>query len=215
MHRHQFSCDSTLPLRCSRVCGVSLPGLSRRRAMAWPRPGQRPGSRPGQRTRLRPEPPERQRGDEPRLPDDARFMDPFEAINATGDYRIDALLSGYKWSTTTVTYSFYEDSVWAGQYYGTETPSEVSEPVKTNVRAIMALYSTLMNVNFVEVTEPAAPSATSASWSRPRPAMPTPTTRRARRCSARLATSTSIPATTGSATPTAFSIPPDSMATSA
>ena len=96
---------------------------------------------------------ERKRGDDPRLPDDARVTDPLAAINATGDYRIDALLSGYKWGTTQVTYSFYEDSVWGGQYYGTETVSEVSEPVKTNVRAIMALYSAVMNVNFVEVTE--------------------------------------------------------------
>ena len=43
--------------------------------------------------------------------------------------------------------------MWAGQYDGTESPSEVSEAVKTNARAIMALYSTVMNVNFVEVTE--------------------------------------------------------------
>lgn len=96
---------------------------------------------------------ERRRGDEPRLPADARVPDFFAAINATGDYRIDALLSGYKWGTTTVTYSFYSNAVWGGQYYGSETVSEVSEPVKTNVRAIMALYGSVMNVNFVEVTE--------------------------------------------------------------
>ena len=96
---------------------------------------------------------ERRRGDDPKLPDDARVTDPLAAINATGDYRIDALLSGWKWGTSTVTYSFYKNSVWNGQYYGSETVSEVSEPVKTNVRAIMALYSTVMNVNFVEVAE--------------------------------------------------------------
>ncbi len=105
--------------------------------------GLGPGSTPG----------ERRRGDNPRIPEDARVPNLLAAINATGDYRIDALLSPYKWVASTVTYSFYEDSVWAGQYYGTESPSEVSEAVKTNARAIMALYSTVMNVNFVEVTE--------------------------------------------------------------
>ena len=95
---------------------------------------------------------ERRRGDNPRVPDDA---EPNLVANAapTGDYRIDALLSPYQWPWTSVTYSFYEDSVFAGSYYGTETVGEVSEPVKTNVRAIMALLSTMMNVTFVEVTE--------------------------------------------------------------
>jgi len=73
----------------------------------------------------------------------------------TGDYRIDALLSGYQVSQSTVTYSFYEDDVFHGAYGGTETVSEVSEGVKTNVRAIMAMYSALINVTFVEVTETA------------------------------------------------------------
>ena len=75
-------------------------------------------------------------------------------VTASGDYRIDALVSGYKWALTTVTYSFYEDSVFGGSYYGSESGvREVSEGVKTNVRAIMAWYSTLVNVDFVEVAE--------------------------------------------------------------
>jgi len=89
---------------------------------------------------------------------DARV--PFDAplsVNAlsgsSGDNRIDALLSGYKLSSSSITYSFYEDSVFGGSYYGTEVVSEVSEPVKANVRAIMAWYGTIMNVNFTEVTE--------------------------------------------------------------
>ncbi len=75
------------------------------------------------------------------------------AAAASGDVRIDALLSSYKWSVTTLTYSFYEDDVFHGAYYGTETVREVSEPVKSNVRQIMAWYGTLFNINFVEVTE--------------------------------------------------------------
>jgi serralysin len=78
---------------------------------------------------------------------------PLNVVAPSGDVRIDALMSGYQWSGSTVTYSFYEDDVFAGAYYGSETVSEVSEAVKTNVRAIMAWYSALINVNFVEVTE--------------------------------------------------------------
>ena len=88
-----------------------------------------------------------------RVPPDA----PSQALMAdaivTGDYRIDALLSGYRFPVGTVTFSFYEDSVFGGSYYGSETVSEVSETVKTNVRAIMAWYGTALNVDFVEVTE--------------------------------------------------------------
>jgi hypothetical protein len=50
------------------------------------------------------------------------------------------MLSGYQVTQSTVTYSFYEDDVFHGAYGGTETVSEVSEGVKTNVRAIMAWY---------------------------------------------------------------------------
>lgn len=74
----------------------------------------------------------------------------------SGDYRIDALLSGYRWpeSWATVTYSFYDDQVFNGSYYGTATDvHEVSEAVKANVRRIMAWYETLINVDFVEVAE--------------------------------------------------------------
>jgi serralysin len=54
----------------------------------------------------------------------------------------------------TVTYSFYEDSVFGGTYYGSETGvREVSEGTKANARKIMAWYGTLLNINFVEVTE--------------------------------------------------------------
>jgi serralysin len=95
---------------------------------------------------------ERIRPDNPRFPDDS-LTGPVMAIPATGDVRIDALVSGAIWGTTTITYSFYEDSVYGGTYYGTEAVSEVSEPVKTNARAIMAWYGAMMNLTFVEVTE--------------------------------------------------------------
>ena len=110
----------------------------------------------GQSNARRPQSPgrsgERIRPDNPRVPNDGPQL-PQSAIPASGDYRIDALVSGSTWSTGTITFSFYEDSVFGGTYYGTEAVSEVSEQVKTNVRAIMAWYGTMMNLNFVEVTE--------------------------------------------------------------
>ena len=110
----------------------------------------------GQSQSRRPESPgrsgERVRPDNPRIPNDGPLLRE-SAVPASGDYRIDALLSGYTWSAVTITYSFYEDSVFGGTYYGTEAVSEVSEPVKTNVRAIMAWYGTMINRTFVEVTE--------------------------------------------------------------
>ena len=97
----------------------------------------------GQSQSRRPESPgrsgERVRPDNPRIPNDGPLLRD-SAVPASGDYRIDALLSGYTWSAATITYSFYEDSLFGGTYYGTEAVSEVSEPVKTNVRAVMAWY---------------------------------------------------------------------------
>jgi len=96
------------------------------------------------------------------LPWDAPVQASLLRAQATGDYRIDALDQGVRWPTPpsgpiVITYSFYEDSVWHGQYTGAETGArEVSEGVKANVRAILAWYSTFMNVNFVEVTESAS-----------------------------------------------------------
>ena len=113
----------------------------------------------GQSQSRRPESPgrsgERVRPDNPRIPNDGPLLRD-SAVPASGDYRIDALLSGYTWSAATITYSFYEDSIFGGTYYGTEAVSEVSEPVKTNVRAVMAWYGTIINRTFVEVSETAS-----------------------------------------------------------
>lgn len=113
----------------------------------------RPSSPPGQ-SRPHRKDVERRKGDGPRVASDAPV--PLAITAPSGDYRIDALLSGYQQSQSTVTYSFYEDDVFHGSYGGSETVSEVSEAVKTNVRAIMAWYSAVINVTFVEVTETAS-----------------------------------------------------------
>lgn len=93
--------------------------------------------------------------DDVRVPDDAAERVVAEAA-ATGDNRIDSLLSGYQWPVTTITYSFYSDRVFGGSYYGTETGvREVSDRVKENARAIFAWYATILGVPVVEVAESA------------------------------------------------------------
>jgi serralysin len=78
--------------------------------------------------------------------------------NSSGDAQIDGIVSnakwGFTWSDRTLTYSFYEDSIFGGAYYGAETGvREVSEGVKSNVRSILKNFSSFINVNFQEVTE--------------------------------------------------------------
>jgi hypothetical protein len=74
---------------------------------------------------------------------------------ASGDYRIDALLSGFALPGTAVTYSFYDDDVFGGSYYDSRFTGvrEVSDAMKASVRAIMAWYGSVLDVVFVEVVE--------------------------------------------------------------
>ncbi|HEY9622699.1 MAG TPA: FG-GAP-like repeat-containing protein [Crinalium sp.] len=78
--------------------------------------------------------------------------------NLSGDSQIDGLLSkskwGFSWGNQVLTYSFYEDSVFGGAYYGIESGvREVSENVKNRVRSIFSDLSNLINIDFQEVTE--------------------------------------------------------------
>jgi Ca2+-binding RTX toxin-like protein len=70
---------------------------------------------------------------------------------SSGDYQIDGILSGYKWNGKTITYSFFK----GGSYYGFETGvSQVSEPIKQNIRLILERYiEPLIDVDFVEVPD--------------------------------------------------------------
>lgn len=69
--------------------------------------------------------------------------------------KIEALLSSSKWNNSnTITYSFYEDDIFAGEYYGRETNvREVSNKVKENVREIFNWLETIVEIDFVEVAE--------------------------------------------------------------
>lgn len=78
-------------------------------------------------------------------------------LNSLSQGVIDTLLTGGRWNTNNsnvITYSFYEDDVFNGSYYGSETGVvEVSQGVKDNVREILDLVETFVDLDFVEVTE--------------------------------------------------------------
>lgn len=69
--------------------------------------------------------------------------------------KIEALLSSYQWNNSnTITYSFYEDDIFKGAYYGSEkNVREVSNKVKDSVREIMGWLETVVEIDFVEVAE--------------------------------------------------------------
>jgi hypothetical protein len=76
----------------------------------------------------------RLKDDPPRVGDMRIYALPFQAYS--GNPVIDALWSGYQWVAPVVTYSFYSDAAFKGDYYGFENVSEVSETVKSHYRQI-------------------------------------------------------------------------------
>lgn len=70
---------------------------------------------------------------------------------------IDALLSGFQWSESIVTYSFYSDAAFGGAYYGDESVSGVSETIKIHYRQIFKWLGNVVGIEFQEVAE-SAPS---------------------------------------------------------
>jgi hypothetical protein len=77
------------------------------------------------------------------------------SVTPTGLNKIDTLLGGSKWDSNTITYSFYSNSKYNGQYYnsGETGVGEVSEAVKNNVRTILSDISKYINITFQEVIE--------------------------------------------------------------
>ncbi|WP_013322572.1 M10 family metallopeptidase [Gloeothece verrucosa] len=79
-------------------------------------------------------------------------------VSGSGDPQIEGIRSsyqwGFSWGSRQLTYSFYNDSVFGGSYYGTETGvKEVSEGIKTNVRSILNWLENVIDIDFVEVAE--------------------------------------------------------------
>lgn len=75
-------------------------------------------------------------------------------VPQTGVLAIDALLSGYRWGISEVTYSFYS-RFFGGNYYGSETGvSEVTTAIKNNIRLILRDYiQPLINLRFREISD--------------------------------------------------------------
>jgi Calx-beta domain/FG-GAP-like repeat len=71
----------------------------------------------------------------------------------SGDSRINALLTGYRWTTPTISYSFYS----GGSYYGDEvgvTAIAADSNIRSNIRYFLEnIIEPLINVDFVEVSD--------------------------------------------------------------
>jgi len=82
-----------------------------------------------------------------------KFLGSIPRNKISTDYQIAALDSNYRWpgAPTTITYSFFSTG---STYYGSQTVSELSAAVKSNVRTIMEqIYEPYINVDFVEVAD--------------------------------------------------------------
>jgi serralysin len=77
----------------------------------------------------------------------------------TGNAYIDGLLSGVKWSVTSLSFSFPTDASFYGAGYGFGEPLssfKAFTPIQqTAVRAVLQSYSQVVNLTFTEVTETA------------------------------------------------------------
>ena len=75
----------------------------------------------------------------------------------SGDPYIDSLLSGTKWATSWLTYSFPTSSTFYGSNYGTGQPyngfQSFNSIQQAAVNSILQGYSAVANVHFVEISE--------------------------------------------------------------
>lgn len=79
------------------------------------------------------------------------------SVQPTGDLYIDGILSGIKWATNYLTYSFPTSSDLYGTNYGSGEPTNnfkaFTDVQETAVRSILTMYSSVANLTFTEVTE--------------------------------------------------------------
>jgi Ca2+-binding RTX toxin-like protein len=80
-------------------------------------------------------------------------------VSATGNQDIDGLLSGYRWTSQTLTYSFPTDASFYGTNYGSGQPYNAFEGLNATqqavARTVFSMVSGYTNLTFVEVTETA------------------------------------------------------------
>ncbi|WP_243373215.1 M10 family metallopeptidase [Microvirga solisilvae] len=84
-------------------------------------------------------------------------MPDIDFVTSTGDACIDALLSGSKWETNSLTFSFPSSSSYYGRYYGYGEPTDAFETLnsvqKATARIALKQYASVANLYFKEVTE--------------------------------------------------------------
>ena len=82
-------------------------------------------------------------------------------VGKTNNTLIDGILNGYKWSATTITYSFPTSASFYG--YGGETTNgfqAFNDAQKAAMRSVLAEYASVANIQFVEVAETKTSHAT-------------------------------------------------------
>ena len=79
------------------------------------------------------------------------------SVSSQGNKYIDGILTGTKWGTANLTYSFPSQASYYGSSYGKSEPSSNFEPFNPAQQAaeksVLAMYSAVANVSFTEVTE--------------------------------------------------------------
>ena len=75
----------------------------------------------------------------------------------TGDPYLDSVLSGVKWATNSLTYSFPSNAAFYGSFYGSGQPyngfQSFNATQQAAVRDILQSYSAVANLHFTEITE--------------------------------------------------------------
>ena len=86
------------------------------------------------------------------------------SVSPSGDKYIDAILAGTKWANPSLTYSFPSSASYYGSGYGGGEPGSnfaaFNAAQQAAVKSIYAMYSSVANVTFTEVTETSTQHAT-------------------------------------------------------
>ena len=91
-------------------------------------------------------------------------MTAISSVSNTGDPYVDGILTGVKWATGNLTFSFPQDPSLYGSSYGSAEPTTnfkgFTSVQEAAVRSILQNYSAVANVNYTEVTESATSTGT-------------------------------------------------------
>jgi Ca2+-binding RTX toxin-like protein len=83
--------------------------------------------------------------------------------NSTGNAYVDGILGAYKWATNSLTYSFPTDGAYYGNAYGSAenaiTFGALNTAQQTMARSALAMYGSVANLRFAELTETATQHA--------------------------------------------------------